>query len=61
MQESTNKAHRSRGFQITQQRIDLLNSMYGQKFNIQIVDLYSNNGNPMGTRVTINIPKVLES
>jgi ligand-binding sensor domain-containing protein len=61
IQETTNKAHRSRGFQITQQRIDLLNSMYGQKFNIQIVDLYSHDGTPQGTRVTINIPKGLES
>lgn len=61
IQETTNKAHRSRGFQITQQRIDLLNSMYGQKFNIQIVDLYSDDGSPQGTRVTINIPKGLES
>jgi ligand-binding sensor domain-containing protein len=61
IQETTNKVHRSRGFQITQQRIDLLNSMYGQKFNIQIVDLYSHDGIPQGTRVTINIPKGLES
>lgn len=61
IQETTNKAHRSRGFQITQQRIELLNSMYGEKFNIQIVDLYTADGNPMGTRVTINIPKGLES
>jgi len=61
IQETTNKAYRSRGFQITQQRIDLLNSMYGQKFNIQIVDLYSHDGTPQGTRVSINIPKGLES
>jgi LytS/YehU family sensor histidine kinase len=61
IQETSNKAHRSRGFQITQQRIDLLNSMYGQKFNIQIVDLYSHDGTPQGTRVTINIPKGIES
>lgn len=61
IQEASNKAHRSRGFQITQQRIDLLNSMYGQKFNIQITDLYSADGKPQGTRVSISIPKELDN
>lgn len=61
IQETTNKAHRSRGFQITQQRIDLLNSMYGQKFNIQIVDLYNEQDEAAGTRVSISIPKGLET
>ncbi len=57
IRESTNKVHKSMGFQITQQRIDLLNSMYGQKFNIKVTDLYDSNEKPMGTRVSISIPK----
>ncbi len=61
IQEASNKAHRSRGFQITQQRIDLLSSMYGQKFNIQITDLYSADGKPQGTKVSISIPKELDN
>ncbi|MHC1702383.1 MAG: histidine kinase [Tenuifilaceae bacterium] len=51
------KEHKSRGSQITQQRIDLLNSMYQEKFNIRYEDLYDDNGTAMGTVVHISIPK----
>ncbi len=52
-----NKEHKSRGSQITQQRIDLLNSMYKEKFNIRYEDLFNNSGESLGTKVFITIPK----
>jgi len=55
--QQRNKEHKSRGSQITQQRIDLLNLMYKEKFNIQYEDLYNNMGVSLGTRVFISIPK----
>lgn len=54
---SQNKEYKSRGSQITQQRIDLLNSMYHDKFNIRYEDLYNTDNQPIGTIVHISIPK----
>ncbi|HOZ15832.1 MAG TPA: two-component regulator propeller domain-containing protein [Tenuifilaceae bacterium] len=59
IQEQNSKIHKSRGYQITQQRIDLLNSMYKERFDIKIEDLFDTSNNPSGTRVNITIPKVL--
>ncbi|MGE0079416.1 MAG: two-component regulator propeller domain-containing protein [Bacteroidales bacterium] len=59
IQEQNSRVHKSRGFLITQQRIELLNSMYQDKFNIQINDLYDLEGKSCGTQVSITIPKVL--
>lgn len=55
--QQRNNGHKSRGSQITQQRIDLLNSMYQEKFNIQYEDLYDIDGLSMGTKVHVSIPK----
>ncbi len=52
-----NKEHKSRGSQITQQRIDLLSSMYKERFSISYDDLIDNQGFSLGTRVSIIIPK----
>ncbi len=60
IKQTKNKEHKSRGSQITQQRIDLLNSLYKEKFNIRYTDLYLNEGLASGTRVEISIPKVLD-
>lgn len=60
IRQTTNKTHKSRGSQITQQRIDLLNSLYKEKFNIQYIDLFDSQSNPCGTIVRISIPKELE-
>lgn len=46
---------KSLGFKITAQRIDLLNSLYKNEFNIQYFDL-ENEGEQTGTRVKITIP-----
>lgn len=59
IQEQNSRAHKSRGFQITQQRIELLNAMYHDKFNIQINDLFDSFNKPRGTLVSITIPKSL--
>ena len=47
---------KSLGFKITAQRIDLLNSLYKDRFNIEYTDLESWNGS-LGTRVVIRIPQ----
>lgn len=52
-----NKDHKSRGSQITQQRIELLSLMYKEKFNIYYEDLFDHLDNPLGTRVSITFPK----
>lgn len=57
IRQSRKKEHKSHGSQITQQRIDLLGQMYREKFNIIYEDLFDGMGEPLGTRVTIVIPK----
>lgn len=47
---------KSLGFKITAQRIDLLNSLYKDRFNIEYTDLESRTGST-GTRVVIRIPQ----
>jgi LytS/YehU family sensor histidine kinase len=48
--------HKSLGYKITSQRIELLNTLYKDKFNIQYFDLCDTNGAPSGTKVQIQIP-----
>lgn len=57
IRQTRNKEHKSRGSQITQQRIDLLSQMYKENFSIVYNDLFDDNGNPLGTRVSVTIPK----
>jgi ligand-binding sensor domain-containing protein len=56
-----NKEHKSRGSQITQQRIELLSLMYKEKFNIQYEDLTDEFGIAAGTKVLISIPKGIKA
>jgi hypothetical protein len=56
-----NKEHKSRGSQITQQRIELLSLMYKEKFNIQYEDLTDQFGVATGTKVLISIPKGIKA
>jgi len=60
-QQLQNKEHKSRGSQITQQRIELLNVMYKEKFNIVYEDLTDDSGTSTGTRVLISIPKDIKT
>lgn len=48
--------HKSMGYKITDQRVQMLNSLYRDKFSITYHDLHSAEGNPSGTRVIITIP-----
>jgi len=57
VRQMRNKDHKSRGSQITQQRIDLLSLMYKEKFSVYYDDLFDNQGESLGTRVSIIIPK----
>lgn len=56
-EKNARAGHKSRGYQITQERIALLNTIYGDKFNITTTDSYSSTGEPLGTQVVIVIPK----
>lgn len=49
--------HKSKGSMITLQRIDLLSTLYKEKFKIDYEDLYNNLGIPCGTKVYVTIPK----
>ena len=48
--------HKSLGTKITQKRLELLNSLYKTTMDIQFEDLRDADGNPAGTKVTINVP-----
>ncbi len=50
------KAHKSRGSEITTQRLQLLKSMYGQQLGIVYIDLKDSLDQPAGTRVELVIP-----
>lgn len=47
---------KSLGFKITAQRIELLNTLYKNKFLIKYFDLTTKDGEPKGTKVEITIP-----
>ncbi len=61
MQQLRTRENKSRGSQITQQRIDLLSLMYKEQFNIIYEDLTDNLGLSLGTRVLISIPKEINT
>lgn len=48
--------HKSMGYKITGQRVQMLNTLYKDKFSIIYHDLVSSQGVPTGTRVEITIP-----
>lgn len=56
-EKSEKSGRKSRGYQITQQRINLLNTMYGNKFKIVTRDKFGPDGISTGTNVTITFPK----
>jgi hypothetical protein len=61
IKQKMNKEHKSRGSQITQQRIELLSLMYKEKFNIQYEDLVDEFGVEMGTKFHILMPKGIKT
>jgi LytS/YehU family sensor histidine kinase len=46
----------SLGSKITEDRINVLNSLYSEEIDVQYVDLEDDKGNPRGTRVEITLP-----
>jgi sensor histidine kinase YesM len=48
--------HNSLGTQITESRLDLVNSLYGTSLKTHYTDLTNENGEASGTRVEIHIP-----
>ncbi|MFP4557421.1 MAG: two-component regulator propeller domain-containing protein [Bacteroidales bacterium] len=56
IRKKKDKERQSLGFKITSQRVNLLNSIYKNKFNIEYADIKSPNGQVAGTRVLLKIP-----
>lgn len=56
-ERSANSGRKSRGYQITQQRIKLLNTIYENRFKIVTKDKFDNEGHSLGTTVTITFPR----
>lgn len=50
--------HRSWGAEISEDRIRLLNAVYGEEVKIKVVDLVGGDSRPAGTRVEICIPRI---
>ena len=48
------------GMQITGNRIEIINRIYGIDTHVQVIDLKDGEDNPTGTRVVINIPLIRE-
>jgi len=49
---------RSHGIELVLSRVKLINSLYGTDMRIDFDDLYSDSGEPAGTRVFINLPLI---
>lgn len=54
--QKTGNHKRSMGMQITSDRIEMINKLYGTDTKVAIKDLYDNNGEASGTRVELIIP-----
>lgn len=53
---SINKHKKSRGLEVTENRLQLLNTKNHQEKNIEIIDKYDEQGQSLGTKVIIKIP-----
>ncbi|HBS86867.1 MAG: hypothetical protein A2W91_12615 [Bacteroidetes bacterium GWF2_38_335] len=52
------KSHESLGTKITKNRLQLINSLYGNQLNLKYIDLMDGSGNPIGTKVVLNLPVI---
>jgi LytS/YehU family sensor histidine kinase len=50
------KNHTSTGLKNIEERLELINMITNSKTEVEIVDLYDENNNPIGTKVVIKIP-----
>ncbi|MFO0321935.1 MAG: two-component regulator propeller domain-containing protein [Bacteroidota bacterium] len=48
--------HKSLGMKITKERVRILNSIYHSNLNVNIIDLYDKNNNPLGTQIDLYVP-----
>jgi LytS/YehU family sensor histidine kinase len=56
LRDENTRKHKSLGYKITSQRIELLNLIYSDKFKVVYKDLIDENQQSRGTRVEITIP-----
>jgi hypothetical protein len=49
-------SHKSVGLQVTEERLYLISRHRGKKGGVQMIDLYEDNNNPTGTKVSIQLP-----
>lgn len=54
----TKSRHQSLGMKITKDRVRILNTMHRSNLSVNIIDLYNNNKEPIGTQVEIFIPVI---
>jgi len=50
------KKHKSHGLRITRERLQVFESLMGNKFNLQIHDLKDEEGKPKGTEIKLTLP-----
>ena len=55
MKRERGTSHKSYGMSVTRRRLETLTKISNDDFNVEIVDLYDDNGNATGTRVNIVI------
>lgn len=55
MKRESGTSHKSYGMSVTRRRLETLTKISNDDFNVEIVDLYDDNGNATGTRVNIVI------
>jgi ligand-binding sensor domain-containing protein len=54
------EGHMPRGMSLTEDRIAILNTLYGDKTRLEIIDLTDAGGRPTGTRIVIRLPLLRE-
>jgi len=55
---SRTKKHKSQGIKVTSERLEVLTRDLSETPEFFILDLHDDDGNPIGTRVTIYLPKI---
>lgn len=55
LKDKDNTHHKSGGMNVTKERLDIFNSLYNNKKDIDIIDLFDENKNPSGTEIKIYV------
>ncbi len=56
LNSKTATRRKSMGMDITQGRISMINKLYNTRASVKVIDLKDDSGQPLGTRVELNIP-----